>query len=112
MYHPRRPHAVYLVSLWQAQTEGEPTWRAWLENPSTGERRGFATLTELFAYLKIKISLLECEPDLKPEQSSIGQDLEDSPRPPGSAIEGQDQAEEAELPVTSKPEQDGGMPHD
>ena len=59
----KRPSAVYLLSLWQSHTEGAPAWRAWLECPSTGERRGFATLDELYGYLKIRLSQLECEFD-------------------------------------------------
>ena len=63
-----RPHAVYILSLWQAHTESEPAWRAWLERPSTGERCGFATLDELFDYLKARVSLLECAPEADPAQ--------------------------------------------
>jgi hypothetical protein len=63
-----RDHIIYLLSLWQAQTKRGPTWRAWLARPSTGERRGFATLDELFDYLKTSVSRPECQSDAGPEQ--------------------------------------------
>ena len=49
----------YLLRLWRenddAQSRGRAKiagWRASLENPHTGERRGFASLTELFEFLR------------------------------------------------------------
>jgi hypothetical protein len=41
-----------MLRLWQVSHEGELTWRASLESPHTGERRGFASLEALFAFLK------------------------------------------------------------
>ena len=48
---PRR-YLSYLVRLWQASSGGELVWRASLEDPHTGERRGFACLEALFAFLR------------------------------------------------------------
>jgi hypothetical protein len=48
----RRPYQAYLLRLWQEQRDGQTLWRASLENPHTGERLGFAGLTQLFAYLQ------------------------------------------------------------
>jgi hypothetical protein len=48
---PRR-YLAYLLRLWQAGDVGDSTWRASLESPHTGERRGFASLDLLFAFLK------------------------------------------------------------
>ena len=42
----------YLLRLWQAKRGGERIWRASLESPHTGERKSFATLTDLFAFLE------------------------------------------------------------
>jgi hypothetical protein len=44
---------AFLLRLWRAEvtSTGSPFWRASLENPHTGERLGFATLEQLFAYL-------------------------------------------------------------
>jgi len=55
----RRPHAVYILSLWEAQTEAGPVWRAWLQDSATGERQGFATLDELCDYLRARGGLPE-----------------------------------------------------
>ena len=40
----------YLLRLWQ-EGEEKKTWRASLENSRTGERRGFASLDDLYRYL-------------------------------------------------------------
>jgi hypothetical protein len=42
----------YLLRLWRVNGEGRTVWRASLENPHTGERRGFAHLADLFTYLE------------------------------------------------------------
>jgi hypothetical protein len=42
----------YLLRLWQTETEGQLVWRASLESPQTGERRGFRNLDALFALLR------------------------------------------------------------
>jgi hypothetical protein len=48
-----RPRYVsYLLRLWQAEQGGALVWRASLEDAHTGERRGFATLAELYAFLE------------------------------------------------------------
>ncbi|MCW5853478.1 MAG: hypothetical protein KIT87_25650 [Anaerolineae bacterium] len=41
----------YLLRLWAADEDGTRCWRASLEDPSSGERIGFANLEELFAFL-------------------------------------------------------------
>jgi hypothetical protein len=48
---PRR-YLSYLLRLWQASSGGEMVWRASLEDPHSGERRGFACLAELVAFLE------------------------------------------------------------
>lgn len=42
----------YLLRIWRVTDGEQPVWRASLENPVSGERRGFATLEELFAFLR------------------------------------------------------------
>jgi hypothetical protein len=49
----------YLLCLWRVSGDGEPhgmgrkaIWRAALESTRTGERRGFASLDELFDFLR------------------------------------------------------------
>jgi hypothetical protein len=41
----------YLLRLWQVTVAGEAVWRASLESPVTPERRAFANLDDLFAFL-------------------------------------------------------------
>ena len=52
MNEPRR-YRVYLLRLWQVDGgDGQPVWRAALEDARTGERRGFADLARLYAFLE------------------------------------------------------------
>jgi hypothetical protein len=44
-------YTVYLLRLWQVETEVGPAWRMVLEDPQTAERRGFADPTELLTFL-------------------------------------------------------------
>jgi len=44
-------YLAYLLRLWRTKGE-EAVWRASLEDPHTGERLGFASLDELFTFLK------------------------------------------------------------
>jgi len=48
----QRRYLSYLLRLWQTSDREERVWRASLESPGTGERRGFAGLKELFDFLK------------------------------------------------------------
>ena len=53
-----RDYISYLLRMWQdSGDEGlsrskEAAWRATLQSPSTGERVGFASLDDLFDFLK------------------------------------------------------------
>jgi hypothetical protein len=44
-------YTSYLLRLWLAGDSDPPQWRASLEDPFTGERKGFASLEALFNYL-------------------------------------------------------------
>ena len=46
-------YCSYLLRLWQVRSGGELVWRASLEDPRTGIRRGFATLEQMFAFLQL-----------------------------------------------------------
>jgi hypothetical protein len=49
----KSPHYLsYLLRLWGAGKGDDSTWRASLESPMTGERHGFASLKDLFAFLQ------------------------------------------------------------
>jgi hypothetical protein len=43
------------LRLWREKDKGKTGWRASLENAHTGERRGFASLGELFAFLEKEV---------------------------------------------------------
>ncbi len=46
------PYTAYLLRLWPADDRIGTVWRAHLENPRTGERQGFSSLTALVAFLE------------------------------------------------------------
>lgn len=52
MAEPRRLYLAYLVRLWRVNTEQGTIWRASVESPHTAERRAFADLNQLFAFLE------------------------------------------------------------
>jgi len=45
----------YLLRSWRVNEAGKTVWRASLEDPITGERRGFANLKSLFAFLEEQV---------------------------------------------------------
>jgi len=50
-----KQYQVYVMRLWQEQAspkESSSGWRFSIENPATGQRRGFSCLDELVAYLE------------------------------------------------------------
>ena len=56
----RKRYLSYLLRLWQQgggeQPHGDPPqWRASLESPESGERRGFASLGDLLEFLEEEI---------------------------------------------------------
>jgi hypothetical protein len=52
MVSEQRRYVAYLLRLWRSDSDDRSAWRASLEDPHTGERRGFADLESLFAFLK------------------------------------------------------------
>jgi hypothetical protein len=42
----------YLLRLWRVDGGGQPAWRASLKSASSGEQVGFASLEQLFDYLR------------------------------------------------------------
>ncbi|MCE7985209.1 MAG: hypothetical protein DYG89_28895 [Caldilinea sp. CFX5] len=63
-----REYLAYLLRLWRADgraPSGQATnWRASLESPQSGERVGFGSLAELFAFLTEEV--LRCEGEREP----------------------------------------------
>jgi len=56
-------YRAYLLRLWRASGDECSLWRASLEDPHTGERRGFADLESLFAFLKEQTMCLKGKDD-------------------------------------------------
>jgi len=56
----QRHYRSYLLRLWRVSGEETCAWRAMLESPSTGERRGFASLDDLCAWIKAQAAELDC----------------------------------------------------
>ena len=56
-------YLAYMLRLWQAKTAEEATWRASLECSLTGGRQGFASLDELFEFLRRETDALSCVDD-------------------------------------------------
>ena len=51
----RENYHSYLLRVWLVKDSGKSVWRGSLENPFTGERKGFANLRELFIFLTTQI---------------------------------------------------------
>jgi hypothetical protein len=58
----------YLLRLWRASGVGQPMWRVSIEDPHSGERRGFADLDSFFAFLKAQITSRNQEASHKQEK--------------------------------------------
>ena len=52
MCRQQRRYLSYLLRLWQAQGTDNMVWRASLEGARSSEQAGFATLDDLFAFLR------------------------------------------------------------
>ena len=57
-------YRAYLLRLWQVSSGESIVWRASLDDPSTGERKGFADLASLFAFLRDQLG--ESSADVQP----------------------------------------------
>ena len=55
MKKQRPGYLSYLLRVWQTGSKGDAVWRVSLENPFTGERRGFASLQDMLAFLRVQI---------------------------------------------------------
>ena len=71
MPHQHANYLAYMLRLWQAgQSETGPVWRAVIESPHTGERRVFANLPDLFAFLLEKSEQNTSDLNLKNKEKS------------------------------------------
>lgn len=49
---PPHSYISYLLRMWRSGESEPAVWRASLEDPMTGQRQGFHSLPDLFAFLK------------------------------------------------------------
>lgn len=49
-----RCYLAYLLRMWRDAGGREGAWRASLEDPRSGERLGFGSLEDLYAYLQAR----------------------------------------------------------
>jgi hypothetical protein len=70
----QRGYLAYMLRLWRVDTKEGTAWRASVESPHTGERRGFANLEALFVFLVEKTGGVArgVQPQAKPEPSEKG----------------------------------------
>jgi hypothetical protein len=67
----------YLLRLWQVGKGENTRVRASLENPHTGERRGFPSLADLFAFLEREVDqVVQGQPI--PSEGGKGGDIDKS----------------------------------
>lgn len=60
----------YLLRMWWARDKDKTVWRASLESPHSGERYNFATLEELFRFLRWQtVQLTDQSETAGPKQS-------------------------------------------
>ena len=55
----QRGYLSYLLRLWETSDGENDVWRASVERPGTGERRSFADVQALFAFLLHEIETQE-----------------------------------------------------
>jgi hypothetical protein len=56
MVGKQQKYLSYLLRLWAVMVDGQPAWRASLENAQTGQQRGFASLAQLMAFLEAELA--------------------------------------------------------
>jgi hypothetical protein len=56
-------YAAYVLRLWQVETENGAVWRASLDDPHSGEYKGFADLNACYQFLRDKINSFSPFPD-------------------------------------------------
>ena len=60
----------YLLCLWRGDV-ADPAWHASLENPMTGERKGFADLEALFRFIRAETMKLPLDGESHADKQCI-----------------------------------------
>lgn len=66
------PYRSFMLRVWRSGAGEGTCWRASLEDPRTGERHGFASLSEAFHYLEAQIQPTDDEPAKSNNSASHG----------------------------------------
>jgi hypothetical protein len=86
----------YFLRIWASRCQGRAHWRASVESPATGEYQTFATLDELFLYLKARLRLpSDSDSGITPQALDEGAEGD---RPPPAALDANPDAERRSLP--------------
>ena len=72
----RSGYAAFLLRLWEVEDGQESSWRVSLESPVTGERQGFADMTELFNYLENEVCKV-AQGQIAPSMGGKGGEIDD-----------------------------------
>jgi hypothetical protein len=64
----KKKYRSYLLRLWMEDDDGRAAWRISLENPFSGERRGFARLKDLCGFLEAVTHACEENPEVSDEK--------------------------------------------
>ncbi len=71
----QRPrYRSYLLRLWQISDGKKRIWRASLESPGSGERRGFADLEAMFDFLRDQTGRAQFPDDDDDDADDAGED--------------------------------------
>ena len=70
MGEEQRRYLSYLLRLWQIESKGQLVWRASLEDARTGERRGFASIDALLAFLREQTDVVTDSPE---DENAVGE---------------------------------------
>lgn len=65
----QQKYLSYLLRLWAVMVDGQPAWRASVENAQTGQQRGFASLAQLLAFLEAELAAAWPGEEIRPAVS-------------------------------------------
>jgi hypothetical protein len=75
MAKPAR-YLSYLLRMWQPGTGQDRAWIASLERPGTRERQGFASLDDLFDFLRRQTCLPQKQKTAPPDEQAVNNTAE------------------------------------
>jgi hypothetical protein len=67
----QRRYLSYMLRLWETSNGEREIWRASLESPGSGQRRGFATLQSLIDFLEAQTSQTALQNEQDPDHDDV-----------------------------------------